>query len=542
MKRIFCLLVALAVLFSCSKDDSSSVTDPLANRTDQIVGTIKYDDGSPAAGIAVSDGTTVVATAADGSFELKKASNAKFIYYSLPADAKVPQDANGLPKIYRNISTSIKSYDFTLTRQEKESAFRVLMLGDIQVTKDAHITRFKNESVKDIKSFLSSKNSDMPTYAIHLGDITENEWDMIPTIAAEIASSKLSGLPVFNVIGNHDHEFPSDSEDKSRACRAKYEAMFGPCNYSFERGDVHFLVLDDIIHTAQASPQYDEGFDDEAYNFAKNDLALADKSKAVVLCIHAPMKNSFSNNKYFGGTHYYSEMLQLLSQFEKALIVCGHSHVVRNDYAYTVNGKSIREYECGAIHGACWTGNIGSDGAYNGYGVFEFDGAALTSQLQKSVCFPESMQMRIYRCADIPPFTYSATHSRDGYWTKEFKWGLTNPDNSAIFNIFNYRKGWSIDVYEDGVQTVSGYEWGDDVSVSRVGKRGLTDLWAKYWFYDVNKLTYSGYSGATNHMFWYKMVDPSSTNLRVVVHDEYGRTFENSFLSTLTSDRTCEVY
>jgi len=44
------------------------------------------------------------------------------------------------------------------------------------------------------------------------------------------------------------------------SAQRRYEASFGPVNYSFTRGDVHFVSMDDIIHKATGSDAYTSGF------------------------------------------------------------------------------------------------------------------------------------------------------------------------------------------------------------------------------------------------------------------------------------------
>src|SRR3546814_14550838 len=62
--------------------------------------------------------------------------------------------------------------------------------------------------------------------------------------SSDVCSSDL-GVPWFNVMGNHDINFDVKADSLSDE---SYEAHFGPSNYAFNHGNVHFIVLDDIIY------------------------------------------------------------------------------------------------------------------------------------------------------------------------------------------------------------------------------------------------------------------------------------------------------
>lgn len=523
--RVLIFLLALGfAITACHKEDNPQ---PLGH--DTISGIIRYDDGKAAVGVTVSDGYTCVLTDKDGRYSLKPAGGAYYVFYSNPSDAAVEIGSSGLPSFFKRILKSENQYDFTLRRIEKETKFRVLAIGDIQPTTTAQVARFKDETVADIRSYVPGLDKSYPTYAVQMGDLVNNKWDLYPNIIKELSHAAMGGIPVYSVIGNHDHEFPSAND---LAAQRRYESLVSPVNYSFNRGDVHFLVMDDIIHTAKASPDYDDGFLDWQYAWAKQELSNVPKDKVVILCIHAPFQSKFSQT-YFSGTHYYDEMLALLAQFKTAYVFAGHTHTSLTDLNHVVGGKTIHEYVVGAACGGQWNGTIGSDGAPNGYSVFEFDGTTLKNSLFKGTRRDEDFQMRIYRCTDFPAFSYVS-----GSYTENFAWGLEKPDNRAVINIWNYNPKWRIDVYEDGVKTVDQYAGG---SLSNFGSKTLRDMWAKYFFYDYCKISYNGFAGSNRHSFWYTMKNPSTCTLKVVATDEYGHTFQCDHFTT-RDDRSCVGY
>ncbi|RMF59125.1 MAG: twin-arginine translocation signal domain-containing protein, partial [Bacteroidetes bacterium] len=56
--------------------------------------------GRGLAGVAVTDGRTVVATEADGSFTLVADGNRPFVYCSIPAGYRIPQNPTGTARFY----------------------------------------------------------------------------------------------------------------------------------------------------------------------------------------------------------------------------------------------------------------------------------------------------------------------------------------------------------------------------------------------------------------------------------------------------------
>ena len=112
--------------------------------------------------------------------------------------------------------------------------------------------------------------------------------------------SKYVGMQVFQVMGNHDcsnfhkDETATDANFEIKAQRA-FEKMFGPINYSFNRGDVHIICMRDMQWKTNDDPSGNNAttkFTEEQYEWLKQDLACVSKDKTVVLCVHIPIFNN----------------------------------------------------------------------------------------------------------------------------------------------------------------------------------------------------------------------------------------------------------
>ncbi|MBR5885231.1 MAG: hypothetical protein IKY93_01095, partial [Alistipes sp.] len=111
----------------------------------EVSGTIRTTDGAPIAGVVVTDGHTVMTTDAEGKYSFTRHAEAAYVYYSLPAEYRVPL-RQGHPCFYKKL-TDDKVYDFVLQplKGGKERDFRLVMVADPQCQNLRHVYRFHSE-------------------------------------------------------------------------------------------------------------------------------------------------------------------------------------------------------------------------------------------------------------------------------------------------------------------------------------------------------------------------------------------------------------
>ena len=262
--------------------------------------------------------------------------------------------------------------------------------------------------------------------------------------------------------------------------------------------------MDDIIHTATGSDAYTSGFLDWQFEWLKQDLSYVPRTCAVVLCVHIPFRGGFNG----AGETYFDEVLELLAQFDRAWIFSAHTHNNKTNYTHAVGSKKIREYILGTSCGAWWHGTVCTDGAPNGYGVFEYDGTSLTNMIYKPTRYDETFQIRLYNGEDV--FT--------GGTAKSWKFDLQQPKNRLMANVWNADDTWTIEVYENGVKT------GD------MAKKSMIDPWSSAYFCGFCGLKES-YASKNDHIFYYTVKSPGAA-LRVVARDGYGNVFEQTEITT----------
>ena len=493
MKRLYILLMIAAAFASCGKENGSKIPLPpdgedeggQGDNTSSLIvyGKVVDESGKPYAGVVMTDGTNFAVTGSDGKYEFEKNRYASYIQCSVPADAVISTGGayNLANSHYKKLTSSTKEYNFIFTRQAVEKNFRILALGDPQVGSSGQVSRYTQTARADVQQYVVN-SSNMKSYGITLGDNVNNEWGLLPDIAGVLGGM---GLPVFGTIGNHDYEFPKEDDAEGRK---KYEDVFGPCNFSFNRGDVHIIVFDNVLHGCSASGDYDQGYETWQYDWLEKDLSYVPKDKSIFMTMHIPLKDT--------------KIMQLLSQYASAVVACGHTHKLENTYDKTVNGKKITICASGSS-GAPWKGLILSDGCQRGYKVYEYEGSTLKRELYKSIQYEESFQMRMFRTTDFPSFT-----TPGGYVYGFPYYGA----NWIAVNVFNHRSGWEVSLWEDGVKTSSS----PSIATS-------FDVWVKMFLF--NKYNRDNDIGENRHILFFQLKNASASSIKVEAKDTFGNTY-----------------
>lgn len=430
----------------------------------KVYGHVRYSDGAPIEGVAVSDGFQVVTTDANGYYELNGVTpQTWYIYCSLPNDVVVSTDEFGRPYFFQKYPTSSPQYDFTFERLPggPEKEFAIFALGDPQPSTTEHIDRFGAQCVPELKAYSQTLNK--PCYGIVLGDIINNggakEYHL-ELMRNELAYSK-TGMPMFAVMGNHDNanysastpKFPDERNSTiNLVYQRPFEECFGPVNYSFNRGDVHFVVMRNTVYTNSISAKDTKRlFTDEQFEWFKQDIASVSREKMIVLCVHEQMLNYSGTDTY----RNFQNIFNIMDEFADAHILSAHLHVNR-PYNYrndTTKPHNIYEHNISAVCGRIWRSNLADDGSPCGYKILFAKDNTFSKWYYKG--FPymmnaEDYQMRLYRGGDITgcaiPDGDSNSYGTKGYYQFPY-------DRSVVLaNVFSSDPWyWKVEVYEDGV-------------------------------------------------------------------------------------------
>ncbi len=484
------------LLVLCFVACQSQKVQPIEGAT--VYGEIKDEKGKGIEGVVVSDGFTCVATNKNGVYQMAHSPEARFVYYSTPSgyNVNVENDSVAYPMFYarlHNSSSTPLKYDFTLKQlKEEEKRFTLLCLGDIQPSSVKDVERFRDETMNDIKTLLPALGK--PVYAMSMGDVTGEKPELYQSVKKHMGSA---GFPMFTTIGNHD----KFSENKSIRNANTFMEAFGPVNFSYNRGDVHFVFMDDILFSSEKGSEYKGGFTDEQVTWLKQDLSFVSKDKMVILIVHIPIRDAKNMQNR-------ENILSLLKGFKEVHIMAGHTHYGQNFEHTSLN---IYEHIHGGACGAFWRSNINGDGTPNGYAVYEIDGATITNWYYKPTNYDKSFQMRLH---------YGDTKFGGEYGS--FDYGKSA--KTLIANIWNADSKWEIEVYEDGVKT-------GDMLKMKVDK----DAWARGYHIGVLNRNVNNYSPANHHLYEYQL-KPATKRVEVKATDRFGTVYtQDQIIATLDS-------
>lgn len=502
-------------------------------------GHITDSQGQPMAGVVVSDGYTVVETDAQGRYALNRNAAATHVFITVPADCEIPTHSatDHTACFYHPLVATQYAYDFQLTRLPggKETGYTLIVMGDPQVTptpmplytdasdnstQATNLSRFSGETMADIGQYIASLPASTPVYGLCMGDVVQY-WGGY-NAGLELAMREQMGstrMRLFSVIGNHDQQ-------GNTQYKAKWKEVWGPDDYSFDRGDVHYVCMNDVFEYSGATYYQPGELHNTQYSWLEQDLAHVDKSKRVVLCYHVPL--AFGNRAYSqatstGSGHYYSSRLasimELLKPFAGYELFCGHTHFAVNNELTLADGTQVYERSHAAAGGDIWNSNLNIDGTPNGYYVYEVSGAGIQNCFYKSTRLDKNKQFSLFRAdTDFNGESYAAD------------WSLNSGKGTVVANVFNGDSHWSVVAVEDGVETemtrLQGTPGQDAFAVGYHHKYATTN---QYSFFSKQ----NGYL-RMNHLYYYQPKDPAAV-VTVRATDRYGHTYTETTGNAVTS-------
>ena len=557
---ICCVLVAIGVTLHLRKHDmlpiihkvvdnttATLVADtvktkkPVVKRDFNISGSLKDTEGNGVAGVIVSDGFKCVKTDSRGRYKMKRDSLARFIYFSVPAEFEVPTHSatDRTACFYQAVSNKKKIYDFTLRRLPggKETSYKMIVIGDPQVTnayspyytspddnpiKKSDVERFTTQTMADIKQTIKSLPAGTPVYGLSMGDDVQYYGGYNPQLERQIRQALGSSeMRLFSVIGNHD-------QDGKALYRRKWEENFGPTDFSFDRGDVHYVCINNCFFHRGMSYYSPGELRERQVKWLKQNLALTPKDKKVVLCYHIPFtfgNAPFSKAKPLTNAneegHYSSSRLSLLLSLLKKFkggyeLFCGHTHFACN-HEINYEGEDVMEHCHAAACGNIWQSNINICGTPNGYYVYSFVGTSISNCYYKGTFWDKSKQMTIFR---------AQTDFNGEKYAKD--WQLANNRNILVANVFNATSHWRVVAVEDGKEYL----------MRRISSKGQDAFAAGYHHKYSESVSYRFVSKGNgylimNHLYYYV---PKNSNAKITIKasDPYGHTFTASSGDAIT--------
>lgn len=377
-------------------------------------------NGRGLAGVAVSDGRSVVVTGRDGRYELVSSSERPFVMVSVPAGYQIPQSATGTASFYQPIAPDARGEmqaSFTLDAlADGDDRHAILLLADVQTEDAQEMGWFHEQTVPDVQATVRALGN-VPIAGIACGDIMYDHLELYPEYER---GAKRMEVPFFQVVGNHDLDAAGHTDEASTATFSRH---FGPRYYSFDRGAVHYVVLDDVFWHGAGYLGYLDG---DQLTWLEADLARVEPGRPVVVAQHIPALGSrhVREGRTSPGTAVSVTNRQYLYRLLEpyaAHVLVGHTH--EQDHVFE---QGVHEHVIGTVCGAWWSGPICGDGTPNGYGVFEVDGERIRWRY-KATGQPADHQMRTYPKGADP-----------------------GAPEEVVVNIWDWDPEWTVVWYEDG--------------------------------------------------------------------------------------------
>ena len=307
----------------------------------------------------------------DGRYTLIAAPGAQFVSVRLPAGYGIPVQRTGTAQLHQAILPDNRGEaeaSFTLERLPVDDVRHVfLLLADPQTENALEVGRLHAETVPDVQGTVSAL-WDRNIFGIACGDIMFDDLTLYPEYERAVTAM---GVP-FSRWSETTTSISRVGRTKRRSRRSSHASGRG--YYSFDRGEVHYVVLDDVLWFGSDYLGYLDG---RQLAWLAGDLALVERGRTVVVFLHIPVASTRPERvrgaKAMPGERVQNpEALYRLLEPYRAHILSGHTH--ENEHVLT---GAVHEHIHGAVCGAWWSGDICWDGTPNGYGVWQVNGGEL---------------------------------------------------------------------------------------------------------------------------------------------------------------------
>jgi hypothetical protein len=501
---------------------------------------VVYCDGQGISGVTVSDGIEVTTTDANGIYYLPSQKKYGYVFISVPGNYEVA-NSNNIPQFFKRLAGGggVEQKDFSLFSVDN-SKHVVLTMADWHLAnRNDDLAQLSSGFITDINSVISTyKAAGTKVYGLTLGDMSwdlywySNNFDLSDYLPQMVKVN----CPVFNMMGNHDND-PYIQGDF--AAETNYRDLIGPTYYSFNLGNVHYVILDATQYINTGASQgvvgdrnYNEIIIADQMAWLNKDLAtISDKTKPLIIALHPQLYTNPTldiNGQQVSSFHLSngSSLVTAVSGFSNVHVLSGHTHV---NFSVAASA-SLMEHNTAAVSATWWwTGKSGyagnhvcTDGSPGGYGIWEIDGNTV-EWYYKGSGLERNRQFRTYDLNEVyitaAEFAPNSTdEALSGYVGP---YGTQSLNNEVLINVWGYDPQWTISVKEGGVPLV----------VERVSALDPLHIIS----YEAKRLnagsvpTSSFTTNLTAHMFKVTALSATST-LEIKVTDRFGNIYSETMV------------
>lgn len=534
--------------FGKSIETFVEVTD--ATAVEKVAGRTTYGrvidwDGKPVSGVSVSDGVFVTTTDSEGRYYLASMRKNGYVFISVPKNYRVAVNRT-IPQFFKRFKATTSSeheqHTFILAPEDNVK-HRMLAFTDCHLANRTNdISQFDQMFKDDLREqIVKARGEAVPLYSVCLGDMSWDEWWYKNSYSLESYYRTMEDLDIaiYNVPGNHDNDpyVPDDFKSENM-----FRKWIGPTYYSFNIGDIHYILMDNTIFRNSGASQgvvgnvqdYGQGLTANEMKWLEADLANVPAGSTVFVGMHIQYTNRPSRKSdgsfkfaYAFPAESRSELVRILEPFNVHFIT-GHTHI---NYTNDISSK-VMEHNIAAVCATWWwTGYYTSnkahmcrDGAPGGYKIFNIreDGAVKWSY--KPMKRDAAYQFRVYDLNNCyitrEVFCPGAKSKVSDSFFSQYACGYDKPrsDNKLLVNVFDYDEGW----------TVKAFEGSKELNVERVDTYDpLHVVHFNMARMNTNSTAMTFPTLKTSHMFEVQASDALST-VTVVATDRFGNEYRET--------------
>lgn len=440
-------------------------------------------EGKGVAGVVVTDGVSVCVTNKKGAYAFRGNSSGNFVYISSPTGYQVPV-VNSVPQFFHRIAEEKpKSINFQLKKQLiDDTNHGFVVWADPQVKNEKEVVQAQ-QVAEELGQWLK-KYDGLAFHGLGCGDIAGDNPALYNAVQNLLTPL---GIPFYQSLGNHDMYYNNRSD---KGAEKLFEESFGPAYYSFNRGDIHYVVLNDVFYLGR-DYFYIGYLPEKQLSWLEQDLAVVEKGKTVVVVVHIPTALNEQDVKQFAYSTIAQSLVNKHALYRilepyKAHIISGHLHQNSN-LEITPN---LFEHNISSVCGAWWQGDYAEDGTPKGYAVFEANGPDLKWYF-KSFGYDKNHQFRAYAVGSNPE----------------------QPEYLTV-NVWNWDPEWKVYWYENGQR------------MGEMERYNGVDPETAEAYSNKQKLDYKWITARkSNHMFRAKPRNTASA-MKVEVIDRFGNSYQ----------------
>ena len=466
--RLFAAALTVACLLA------ATVRTVAAGRGKAVLTGVVYGDGAPLAGVCVSDGVQFATTDAAGRYRIESDKWAGFFFAVTPSNW-VAAEADGVQPLFwaalDEADARDEQHDFHFASVD-QSRYTVMFFTDLHLTNSSEkrdLDHYRSIALTSISDEAAQASARGPVYSLNLGDLSHDlywyQYDFDVSSAKRFLEQ--NGFPtlLYSIPGNHDNDGATPAgAGVDRRAEHLYRRTFGPTYYAMNIGDVHWIMMDNIIYKntpgkgkknvgVVGARDYDKGFTPEQLAWLRRDLATVDASKTVCLCTHCPVFFDRDRRTLLTDRSQVDSLDALFSRFERVHIFSGHAH--RTLYTQDADYPRFDQYVLPATSGDMWVANndfqaLCPDGSDAGFVVASVDGGKLRCDYRTHLygrkvlrAYDMNAVGEYYRNDSLVRMQRRLYPDRADYGREEYA-------NCVYVNYWGYLPGHRVELFEEG--------------------------------------------------------------------------------------------